>query len=124
MKLVIRRKEEISECVDEVIRIDLATKEQETKTNDIKLCLYELLSNAVIHGNQEDTSKAVYLKIDFNKNDFIELITDEGSGYCRENTAFSFNFLENGRGLYLVKQIADELCYNEKTNTWLLKIRW
>jgi serine/threonine-protein kinase RsbW len=84
-------------------------------------CLSEAVNNAIVHGNRESSEKKVYLnpKVIGDKR-LIFTITDEGEG-------FDFNKLldpsepeniENltGRGVFLIKKLADQCIFNSKGN--------
>jgi serine/threonine-protein kinase RsbW len=84
-------------------------------------CLSEAVNNAIVHGNRESSEKKVYLnpKVIGDKR-LVFTITDEGEG-------FDFNKLldpsepeniENltGRGVFLIKKLADKCVFNSKGN--------
>jgi serine/threonine-protein kinase RsbW len=84
-------------------------------------CLSEAINNAIVHGNRESSEKKVYInpKVIGDKR-LVFTITDEGEG-------FDFNKLldpsepeniENltGRGVFLIKKLADKCVFNSKGN--------
>lgn len=87
---------------------------------DVKLILSELFVNALNHGNRQDPEKniAVHYAIEFNK--IVLTIEDEGDGFDYLNLgdpALDENILKpSGRGLFLVKSLADFLEFKEKGN--------
>lgn len=84
-------------------------------------CLSEAVINAIIHGNRESSDKKVYLNLEVIENKrLIFTISDEGDG-------FDFNKLpdhtspENiqnltGRGVFIIKKLADQCIFNSKGN--------
>lgn len=120
MKFILTRTDEISGCVDAVI----AALRDKARHYDIKLCLYELLSNAILHGNQGKLTKKVYLEVALFDEGLAIFVRDEGVGFCRKDFSLKFDLDEHGRGLFLISQLADEFNYDELTNTWLVKIKW
>lgn len=120
MRFILTRTEEISGCIEEVLE-KLAHQQREM---DIKLCLYELLSNAIIHGNCSCETKKVYLEVDWYDEGLSFSVRDEGRGYKDCQIALRLDLDEHGRGLYLISQLADEFFYDELSNTWLVKIKW
>lgn len=89
--------------------------------NELKLILCELLFNAVIHGNHEDSEKNVYLYMEITENTVIAVISDEGTGFdytdILENADNADNiFNENGRGIKLVTSLVDKFSYNPDGN--------
>lgn len=88
---------------------------------NVLTCLSEAVINAIIHGNKEDETKKVYLNLEVVENKrLIFNIADEGEG-------FDFNSLpdptapENleslsGRGIFIIKRLADQCIFNSKGN--------
>ena len=77
----------------------------------------ECISNAIVHGNQSDSSKLVHLELQMEPGLLRCSIEDEGNG-------FDFNQLpdptdpENiekvgGRGIFLMKHLSDEVKFEE-----------
>lgn len=88
---------------------------------DLKLILSELLFNAIIHGNKEDTKKNVSLTIEINNNMIYAVIADEGPGFdymglLARLQASDNLFDENGRGIKLVLSLTDKLLFNHVGN--------
>jgi serine/threonine-protein kinase RsbW len=93
---------------------------EETYAN-VLTCLSEAIINAIVHGNKEDESKKVYLNLEVVEGKrLIFTIADEGDG-------FDFNSLpdptapENlqslsGRGVFIIKRLADQCIFNSKGN--------
>lgn len=78
----------------------------------------EAVNNAIIHGNKLDESKSVFVKIEINDNILSIKVRDEGPGFDYNNVADP-TLPENiekphGRGLFLIRHLADEThFYNE-----------
>lgn len=83
-------------------------------------CLNEAVMNAIVHGNQQDESKIVIVNAEVELKRIIWTITDEGEG-------FDYNSLpdptapENlekltGRGVFILKQLADQCIFNTRGN--------
>jgi serine/threonine-protein kinase RsbW len=83
-------------------------------------CLNEAFINAIVHGNKLDASKKVIINAEVDARRIIWTITDEGPG-------FNYNSLpdptapENlesltGRGVFIVKQLADQCVFNAAGN--------
>jgi serine/threonine-protein kinase RsbW len=84
--------------------------------HDLHLIYIELLCNAVIHGNNHNCDKYVQVDIVINDNIVTSNISDEGSGFDYElhlsNLDNSKNtYIESGRGIQLVKFLADSLAF-------------
>lgn len=87
---------------------------------DIRLCLEELLINAIKYGNKFDKSKKVKLNYDVENNILRVIIKDEGGGFDYQNLpdpTVEKNLQElKGRGVFLVKRLMDEVYFNDKGN--------
>ena len=85
----------------------------------IMLALSEAVNNAIIHGNNEDPKKQVVVLSTFDEENRILTISveDEGEGFDPEEIPDPLkeeNLLnESGRGVYLIKQYADELQFSK-----------
>ena len=80
---------------------------------DIKLCLEEVLINAVKHGNKMDPQLFVEVALSIEPDKLIMTVKDEGQGFDFENVADPTH-KENlektsGRGVFLVKKLMDEV---------------
>lgn len=76
---------------------------------DTKLILHELVANGAIHGNLEDETKNIKVKLELNKSKLQIEVTDEGIGFCYDEQAYDPMKLKcNGRGLVLVDGLSDE----------------
>lgn len=88
---------------------------------NVLTCLSEATVNAIIHGNKENPNKKVYINLEVIEDKrLIFTISDEGGG-------FDFNSLpdptapenlENltGRGVFIIKRLADQCIFNSRGN--------
>ncbi len=89
---------------------------------EFRLIYCELLFNAVIHGNNSDERKSVFLSINA-KGDFVSsVVSDEGIGFDYKKTIKAGGddenlFLETGRGIRLVKSLVDSLDFDVNGST-------
>ncbi len=83
-------------------------------------CLNEAAINAIIHGNKSDISKKVIINADVDLKRVIWTITDEGEGFDYDHLAdpTAPENLENltGRGVFIIKHLADQCIFNTKGN--------
>lgn len=91
------------------------------KEYDLRLALAEILYNAIIHGNNGDSNKKVFLKLQIVKRTVIIKVVDEGDGFDYKTLLAGFgkdDSLENehGRGVRLAISLMDEFSFNEKGN--------
>lgn len=87
---------------------------------DIMLAVTEAVSNAIIHGNEFDPAKSVYILFEFNTPILIVKVKDEGKGFDPSKLPSPVeddNLLKSGgRGVYLMKHYAESISYNSVGN--------
>ena len=83
-------------------------------------CLNEVAINAIVHGNKLDENKKVIVNADVDPKRVIWTITDEGEGFDYDHLPdpTAEENLENltGRGVFIVKQLADQCIFNATGN--------
>ena len=96
---------------------------------NLMTCLNEALTNAIYHGNKQDPDKKVYVNLDviLNKR-LVFTITDEGEGFDFNNIPDPTD-LENlekltGRGVFIMKRLADQCIFNTRGNEVELHFRY
>jgi len=85
--------------------------------SEFRLILEEAIVNAIRHGNDCNTSLKVQIKITFEEDILIMTVADEGQGFdynalsdpLKESEALA----TSGRGIFLIKQMSDEVTFNE-----------
>ena len=94
--------------------------------NPVFLCISEATTNSIVHGNKEDYKKTVELNIDCYKHIIQVRVTDEGEGFDVEkipDPTQKDNLLkETGRGLHIIKSIAQNVKFNDKGNSLSFEI--
>ena len=87
----------------------------EQKYNSLILALSEASSNAIKHGNKNDSNKKVNIEIIIDEKKIEILIKDEGSGFdpsvIPDPTEPENLLKESGRGLYIIKSFVDDFFY-------------
>ncbi len=94
----------------------------------ILISTVEAVNNAILHGNKGDISKMVTVNFTADGNMFDVTVTDEGEG-------FSYNSLpdptdpaniENlhGRGVFIMRSLADAIEYNDTGNEVKMHFRY
>jgi len=84
-------------------------------------CLSEATINAIIHGNKQNENKKVYINLEVQSGKRMQFtIADEGDGfdYNRLPDPTAPENLENltGRGVFIIKHLADQCIFNVKGN--------
>lgn len=89
---------------------------------EIKVVLDELLQNAIIHGNKQDSSKQVKIRAGISNNYVYFIVEDEGEGFKSNCIGQSESILdicdlkESGRGILIVKNLCDSVKFNSRGN--------
>jgi len=87
----------------------------------ILVATLEAVNNAITHGNKANPQKMVDVEITFDKNEMIITVTDEGPGFnpaAIPDPTMPENIEElSGRGVFLMKKLADSISFNEKGNS-------
>lgn len=96
---------------------DLLDEEDEVWS---RLCLDEILINAIKHGNKEDSTKNVDISLFLDDARWSIRVEDEGEGFSLDdipdpNADESWE-LEHGRGITLMQSYMDEVWYYDKGN--------
>ncbi len=81
----------------------------------------EAVNNAILHGNKMDPGKSVRFEIEYIKEELKIIVADEGKGFRPEEVpdpTLPQNIeMCNGRGVYLMRHLADDIKYSRKGNT-------
>ncbi|MCC7332663.1 MAG: ATP-binding protein [Flavobacteriales bacterium] len=89
------------------------------------IAITEAVNNAIKHGNKEDSNKAVLLSYETLENDLLFTIKDEGFGFDFNNIpdpTIPENINKvNGRGVFIMKSLADEVTFTENGTCVKLK---
>ncbi len=93
------------------------TKDQYNLDDDIygniMIAVTESVNNAIRHGNKSDKNKNVTLTLDLSDSMIKFVIKDEGTGFDYQNlpdpTAPENVSKVNGRGIFLMKHLCDEV---------------
>lgn len=84
---------------------------------NVLIAVTEAVNNAIEHGNQKNASTEVNLAVGDNPNEFCFNVKDYGRGFEYNNlpdpTAPENILKENGRGIFLMKNLADEVEFED-----------
>ena len=85
---------------------------------NIMIAVTEAVNNAIVHGNGEDVEKNVLLTLDVNESTLKFMIQDQGVGFdpheLPDPTAPSNLEKPGGRGIFLMKHLADEVSFDDE----------
>lgn len=80
---------------------------------NILIAVTEAVNNAIVHGNLEDPNKSVSIVVNKSKDVLSFLVSDVGEGFAFENlpdpTSPENIEKEDGRGIFLMKALADNV---------------
>ena len=87
---------------------------------DIRLCVEEVVRNAITHGNNNDKGLKVLVSYWLEGDRLIIEIEDEGRGFDPgkvPDPTIEENIIKNsGRGFYIVRKLIDKMEFNDKGN--------
>jgi DNA-binding response OmpR family regulator len=104
--------------------IELVYPKEYGSLPDLKMAIYEGLSNAVEHGNKSTQDKKIFFKLELRMDKIMVHIKDEGEGFNSKGTVIpGGNKSSLNRGLRLIHHLMDEVTFSIKGNEInLLKI--
>jgi serine/threonine-protein kinase RsbW len=83
----------------------------------VDIALREALANAIIHGNHENPGKHVHVRCRCEHTEISIAVKDEGRGFdvnrVADPTAPENTGAVHGRGIYLMKALMDDVCFEE-----------
>lgn len=84
---------------------------------NVLIAVTEAVNNAIEHGNVQDHSAEVNVAVGDNPMEFCFNVKDQGKGFDFVNlpdpTAPENLMKENGRGIFLMKNLADEVVFED-----------
>lgn len=93
---------------------------------NILICLTEAVNNAIVHGNRLDEQKEIMVSCHERDHEIQFMISDEGSGFnpsdIPDPTSEERIEVEGGRGVFLMKQLTDEIHFLDHGRT--VKLMW
>jgi len=106
---------------------------EDFKINDeiygnILISLTEAVNNAIYHGNQEDDSKTVRIKLaNFTNKQIASEVSDDGNGFnpndLPDPTAPDNIMKLGGRGVFLMQQLSDDVEFKDNGSTVHINFR-
>jgi serine/threonine-protein kinase RsbW len=94
---------------------------------NFRVGLTEALANAMLYGSADDPSKRVRVEVSLGERGITARVTDQGRGFdptSIPDPTTPENLLKaGGRGLFLMRQLLDEVSYNDRGNQVTLVLR-
>lgn len=101
---------------------------REDSYGNVLIAVTEAVNNAIIHGNNKQESMEVAVAVANNDRDFCFTIKDQGNGFdyngLPDPTAPENIEKENGRGIFLMRNLSDEVefeDYGRRVNIYFRK---
>jgi serine/threonine-protein kinase RsbW len=112
----------VEAIIDEVN--DVGTLSDEKYPN-LLIAVTEAFNNAVMHGNNFDVNKSVNIKVKAEDSGVVVRIQDNGDGFDYDNLPDPTDPINiekfNGRGVFLMNNLADSVEFNKEGNEVTLK---
>ena len=94
---------------------------------NLRVALSEALANAILYGNHSDPAKDVSIRVLFGRTAIEMEVSDEGDGFdpggVPDPTTADHLADADGRGIFLIQRLVDEVRFNEKGNTICMILR-
>ena len=108
----------VSPFVGQLMRFISRFRVADEENFEIELALREAIVNAIVHGNQEDPRKRVYVNCRCTTDGEVSVtIEDEGSGFrsdaIPDPTSPANRLRTHGRGIYLMRTLMDEVHFEQ-----------
>ena len=115
---------QVEKLIDELqFELDLSDESY----GNVLVATMEATNNAIIHGNKSNPNKLVNLKIEKEEDKLIVNISDQGEGFDPKSipdpTAPENIEKINGRGIFLMERLSDEISYFDKGRIVELKFK-
>lgn len=114
----------VEKAIDELsMELDLSDEVY----GNVLVATMEATNNAIIHGNNSDPEKMVRIEMLMEKRELRVHIEDQGQGFdystVPDPTAPENLEKINGRGIFLMERLSDEILYLENGRIVVLKFR-
>jgi serine/threonine-protein kinase RsbW len=100
----------------------------EDTASRFQLVMSEACTNAIMHGNKMDETKNVFIESLISDRKIIVTVKDQGKGFNPDSVPDPLatdNLLKtSGRGVYLIRQYADDVKYSSRGNVLTFSINF
>ncbi len=94
---------------------------------NLRVALCEALANAIVYGNGLDPDKTVEVCATVTDRELTLEVSDQGSGFRPDlppdPTLPETRAREEGRGLFLIRRLVDDVYFNDRGNTICMVLR-
>jgi serine/threonine-protein kinase RsbW len=118
----------VEEAVDVIARHCLASGLGSRAARfNLRVALSEALSNAIVYGNGQDPAKSVDVRVEVAERDIAVHVRDQGEGFdptiVPDPTLPDRVQRPDGRGLFLIRQLVDDVSFNDRGNSICMILR-
>jgi serine/threonine-protein kinase RsbW len=117
-------REAVAEVVDACQRLAFSGSRA---TLNLRVAIGEALANAILYGNRENPEKQVRVDAELSPGSAVVTVTDEGAGFdpsaVQDPTLPQNRLRSHGRGLFLLRSLADDVSFSERGNSVTLTLR-
>lgn len=118
----------VEEAVDLVARhLEASFIDRHLIRFNLRVALTEALANAIYYGNAQDATKGVAIHVLFGRHAVHLEVTDEGGGFdyrfLPDPTLPEARMLSSGRGLFLIRNLVNEVRFNATGNSICMILR-
>lgn len=103
----------VEALIEEVCRSHFSDQEV---FGNVLIAVTEAVNNAIQHGNKEDSTKRINVVVEGNSDKVVFHIEDQGNGFDYSNlpdpTAPENIEKEDGRGIFLMKSLSDDVSFD------------
>ena len=107
----------ISPLVDKLMMIIKGCNCVPEQEEEVEVAVREALANAVVHGNQQNAGKRVYIRCRIQFGELLIIVKDEGTGFDPTNLADPTDVANinstHGRGIYLMRALMDDVQFEQ-----------
>ncbi len=93
--------------------------------SNVVISMSEALNNAFLHGNLGDHDLPITIKVYKDGHVLSFSVSDSGEGFdydlLRDDLSDDLLDVPGGRGIFIMRALADEVCFNERGNETTLK---
>jgi serine/threonine-protein kinase RsbW len=112
----------VSPFIYQLMRFISKFRKDDETNFEIELAVREALVNAIVHGNQQDPRKCVYVRSRCTTDGEVSItVDDEGQGFksdaVPDPTTPKNRLRTHGRGIYLMKTLMDEVDFEQGGST-------
>ncbi len=94
---------------------------------NVLISVIEAVTNSIVHGNKFDHTKFVKVRFTYSQPFLNIIVSDEGAGFLFDNvpdpTKPDNVEKPDGRGVFLMKHLADEIAFDRAGATVILKFK-